>query len=136
RRRSVLLIHCRRRAAGARARALRPATHYWRTFRVADAAASQRSSASVGQVSAATASPCHAGQYVNWYGRAQEYLLLLVAEDVAKLVPILGGRRDADCTCARLLLAQAAWIPRITIRRDDGTMQRPEGKPCERQAGG
>jgi len=28
-------------------------------------------------------------------------------------------------------LAQAAWIPRITIWRDDGTTQRREGKPCE-----
>ena len=28
-------------------------------------------------------------------------------------------------------LAQAAWIPRITIWRDDGTTQRREGEPCE-----
>jgi len=28
-------------------------------------------------------------------------------------------------------LAQAAWIPRLTIWRDDGTMQRREGKLCE-----
>ena len=28
-------------------------------------------------------------------------------------------------------LAHAAWIPRITIWRDDGTMQRREGEPCE-----
>jgi hypothetical protein len=38
-------------------------------------------------------------------------------------------------------LAQAAWTPRITIWRDDGTTQRREGEPCEswaarwRQAG-
>jgi len=42
-------------------------------------------------------------------------------------------------TCRSLLLipapsfslAQAAWIPRLTIWRDDGTMQRREGVPCE-----
>jgi hypothetical protein len=28
-------------------------------------------------------------------------------------------------------LAHAAWIPRITIWRDDGTTQRREGEPCE-----
>src|SRR5262249_57112822 len=28
-------------------------------------------------------------------------------------------------------LAQAAWIPRITIWRDDGTMQHRKGEPCE-----
>ena len=28
-------------------------------------------------------------------------------------------------------IAQAAWIPLLTIWRDDGTMQRREGKPCE-----
>jgi len=28
-------------------------------------------------------------------------------------------------------LAQAAWIPRITIWRDDGTLQHRDGKPCE-----
>jgi hypothetical protein len=28
-------------------------------------------------------------------------------------------------------LAQAAWIPRITIWRDDGTTQRRDGEPCE-----
>jgi hypothetical protein len=28
-------------------------------------------------------------------------------------------------------LVQAAWIPRITIWRDDGTMQRLESEPCE-----
>jgi len=28
-------------------------------------------------------------------------------------------------------LAQAAWIPRIKVWRDDGTMQHREGKPCE-----
>jgi len=27
--------------------------------------------------------------------------------------------------------AQAAWIPRITIWRDDGTTQRRKGEPCE-----
>jgi hypothetical protein len=31
-------------------------------------------------------------------------------------------------------LAHAAWIPRLTIWRDDGTMQRREGEPCERWA--
>jgi len=28
-------------------------------------------------------------------------------------------------------LAQAAWIPRLTIWRDDGTMQRRAGEPGE-----
>jgi hypothetical protein len=28
-------------------------------------------------------------------------------------------------------LAQAAWIPRIAIWRDDGTTLRREGKPCQ-----
>ena len=28
-------------------------------------------------------------------------------------------------------LAQAAWIPRLTIWRDDGIIQHREGKPCE-----
>src|SRR5262245_43684720 len=28
-------------------------------------------------------------------------------------------------------LAQAAWIPRLTIWRDDGLTQRREGEPCE-----
>jgi hypothetical protein len=28
-------------------------------------------------------------------------------------------------------LAQTAWIPRITIWRDDGTTARREGEPCE-----
>ena len=32
-------------------------------------------------------------------------------------------------------LTQAAWIPRITIWREDGTMLRREGKPCESWAG-
>jgi hypothetical protein len=27
-------------------------------------------------------------------------------------------------------LAQAAWIPRLTIWRDEGTMQRHEGDPA------
>jgi hypothetical protein len=27
-------------------------------------------------------------------------------------------------------LAQAAWIPRLTIWRDDGTTQCREGEPC------
>jgi hypothetical protein len=26
---------------------------------------------------------------------------------------------------------QAAWIPRLTIWRDEGTTQRREGEPCE-----
>ena len=28
-------------------------------------------------------------------------------------------------------LAQAAWIPRLTIWRDDGIIQHRDGKPCE-----
>jgi len=28
-------------------------------------------------------------------------------------------------------LAQAAWIPRITIWRDDGTTQRRDVEPCD-----
>jgi len=28
-------------------------------------------------------------------------------------------------------LRQAAWIPRLTIWRDDGTMHHRESKPCE-----
>ena len=28
-------------------------------------------------------------------------------------------------------LAQAAWIPRLTIWHDDDTTERHEGKPCE-----
>jgi len=28
-------------------------------------------------------------------------------------------------------LAQAAWIPRLTIWCDDGIIQRREGEPCE-----
>jgi len=28
-------------------------------------------------------------------------------------------------------LAQAAWIPRLTIWRDDGIIQHGDGKPCE-----
>jgi hypothetical protein len=28
-------------------------------------------------------------------------------------------------------LAQAAWIPRLVIRRDDGSFDRREGQPCE-----
>jgi len=28
-------------------------------------------------------------------------------------------------------LAQAAWIPRIKVWRDDGTMQHRESNPCE-----
>ena len=28
-------------------------------------------------------------------------------------------------------LAHAAWIPRITIWRDDDTTERREGEPCE-----
>jgi hypothetical protein len=28
-------------------------------------------------------------------------------------------------------LAQAAWIPRLLIWRDDGTFDRREGQPCE-----
>jgi hypothetical protein len=28
-------------------------------------------------------------------------------------------------------LAQAAWIPRLVIRRDEGSFDRREGQPCE-----
>jgi hypothetical protein len=33
-------------------------------------------------------------QYVNWCGHAEPFVPMLVAEDVAELVPILGRRRD------------------------------------------